>query len=121
MPVESLIRERQASYSRVLRRCDRLGDCSPFLDFSLNALGDALEEFVAEVRPEPQTADSRLAAARARFGASAFSRADYLGLHQRLSTATASRDLAHGVGLRVLVGQGDRATAIYRFRPARVR
>jgi hypothetical protein len=40
---------------------------------------------------------------------------DYLALFPRLSTASASRDLASGLAARTLVSRGDRAQTEYRF------
>lgn len=116
VPIESVIRERQAEYYRVLRTCDGVGDCSTFIRFSLEALAEALEAFVSEVRPALVRSEDRLDRAREHFGSSEFTRAQYLRLLPRLSTATASRDLASGVSKRLLRRVGEKALARYRFR-----
>lgn len=116
VPVESVIRERQRAYYDVLARCDRRGSSTEFVELVLTALHDALAETLAELRPARVTGASRLTAAREHFGARWFRRAEYLGLHRAISTATASRDLREGVASRALERRGDRRLAEYRFR-----
>jgi Fic family protein len=116
LPVESVIHDRQAKYYRALAASDRAGDSTPFLLFSLTALRDALNELLTQVRPQRETTEDRLAAARAAFASKSFTRRDYLGLHQLLSTATGSRDLKSGVDSDVLRSRGERRTTTYVFR-----
>lgn len=115
MPVESVIKDRQADYYRVLARCDRAGDSTEFIEFSLGTIRDALDGFLKDLKPEPQTPDHRLKHALRHFGRKDFSRKDYLQLIKTISTATASRDLALGVSTGRLKQAGARATARYRF------
>lgn len=44
LPVETVIRERQAAYYQVLAEADQLGEATPFIVFMLQALRDALQE-----------------------------------------------------------------------------
>ena len=115
VPVESIIRERQRGYYDTLRRADRDGHCTRFLEFSLLALADGLTEFGREVRSERESGEGRLERARKHFARRWFSRGDYLGLHPKLSTASASRDLAAGVELGKLATRGARRLTEYRF------
>lgn len=115
VPVESVIRARQAEYYRLLAECDAAGDSSQFVEFSLIAIRDSLDELLAALRPAPMTGDDRLSLAARTFGAKTFSRKDYLALFKRLSTATASRDLRDGVDGGRLARTGERALARYRF------
>lgn len=115
VPVESLIKERQASYYRVLERCDKNGDSTEFIEFSLGNIRDALREFLHCVKPEVQTAESRLDLARKEFARKDFSRKDYVRYFKTISTATASRDLARGVASKKLVKTGTQSTARYCF------
>lgn len=116
VPVESIVRDRQKQYYQALRASDRSGGATPFLEFSLDAMVAALEQFVSEVRPAPATVASRLESARAGLRRRWFSRAEYLALHPRLSTATASRDLSEGVRDGALEVRGARRLTEYRFR-----
>lgn len=116
VPVESIIRERQRGYDEALRASDRSGGATPFLEFSLGAMVSALEQFVTEVRPDVQTIGSRVDSARLKLGKRWFSRGDYLALFPRISTATASRDLAGAVDEGTLQTRGERRLTQYRFR-----
>jgi Fic family protein len=116
VPVESTVRDRQRDYYAALGASDRNGDAAPFLAFSLRATCDALEEFAAELRPEPATAATRLARARAHFGSATFARGDYARLFPTMSLPTASRDLRTGVDDGDLQREGRQATTRYRFR-----
>lgn len=119
LPVESVIHERQERYYLVLESCDRQGNSTEFVEFSLEAIRDALNEFMKEIRPEPDTAASRLTLAQREFGERVFSRKDYLQFFKTLSTATASRDLAFGASEGLLRRTGTQAIAKYRFKVAK--
>jgi Fic family protein len=114
-PVESLIKEHQSKYYEVLGIADRAGESTAFIDFSLEMVHRALDGLVDAIRPEPSTAKTRLERAQANFGQGRFFRKDYRKIHKTISTATASRDLQVGVQSGLLVRQGDKAAAVYRF------
>jgi Fic family protein len=115
-PAESLVHQRQPQYYRALADSGRAGNCTPFLEYSLRILRDTLAELLREVRPEAETLDSRLDLARNELAARWFSRSDYLVLHKRLSTATASRDLRAAVERKLVERRGSDRTTTYRFR-----
>jgi Fic family protein len=116
VPVESVIRARQRRYYEVLRRCDRRGDSTEFVELVLEALRDAMIETAAALLPARSTSTDRLAAARAHFRRRWFRRGDYVVLHRSISTATASRDLSGAVAGGLLVSRGERRMTEYRFR-----
>ncbi len=116
IPVESLIRDHQKDYYLVLGKSDKSGNSTPFIEFSLSMIYQALADFLEELKPTPLTAERRLQIAEKHFGISAFSRKDYLKLFKTLSTATASRDLKFGVEQKRLRKEGDKAQTTYRFR-----
>jgi Fic family protein len=115
-PIESAIRKRQQAYYKALGLADKAGDASPFIEFSLETIFAALEELGGDIRPLPMSAQDRLEIARERFLNVSFSRKDYLAIFKAMSTATASRDLAHGVKTRILEKAGEKAKASYRFK-----
>lgn len=115
VPVESVLKERQKAYYRALEASDRKGDSTPFLEFMLQAVFDALQDFIVEIEVPVQTAATRLEAARARFGKDWFSRKDYLRHFRNISSATASLDLKLGTEEGKLARTGDKVTARYRF------
>lgn len=115
-PLESIIHNRQEAYYKALGPSDKAGDATPFIEFSLETIFEAIEDLGATIRPEPLTAEDRLEIARERFRARSFSRKDYLAIFKAISTATASRDLAHGVQEKILEKAGEKALASYRFK-----
>ena len=116
VPAETLIREHQVDYYAALAASDRLGRCDPFLEYMLHILLLAVSRVSAQLRGEPETHQGRLVKARKALGRSWFSRKQYLALFPRLSTASASRDLAKAVADGALNSQGERALTRYRFR-----
>jgi len=118
VPFESVIRARQRDYYDVLGESDRAGDSTPFLEFSMGAVREALEELAGQARPEPTTSATRLASARTALGRRWFGRKEYLGVNTvnaALSTATASRDLDAGAAQGLLEKRGERRLTEYRF------
>jgi len=115
-PVESLIKEHQLRYYKVLGTSDRAGHSTDFVDFSLEMVHQALDDLVKAIRPERSTTQTRLERAKVDFGKARFSRKDYMKLHKTISTATASRDLRDGVAAGIMSRQGDKSAAEYRFR-----
>ena len=116
VPIESVIRERQAEYYSVLGKCNQAGRSTAFVDFALAATRDALELTLSQIALEPVTGTHRLETAREHFGNEPFSRKDYLALFPKLSTATASRDLKQAVDERHLKKTGDKSQARYVFK-----
>jgi Fic family protein len=115
LPAEHLIHERQADYYRNLARGDDTGDCTGFIAFNLEQIHRSLEQLLEETRSVTLTADDRLAFARSIFAEATFSRKDYQNRIKSISSATASRDLQHGVEIGWLQRKGDKRTAVYRY------
>lgn len=113
LPIESLIRERQADYYRVLHECDQTGESTRFVELSLALILEALRELLKQIRPAAPTKESRVARALEGLGGHPFTRKDYLALHKGISSATASRDLRWAVDAGLLARTGDKATAKY--------
>lgn len=111
--IESLIREHQHDYYRVLGECDLAGESSAFVEFILNLLRKAVSELFDDLRPEPSTNESRIERAVVWFGDREFTRKEYMHLHRTLSSATASRDLRWGVEHGLLTRIGEKSMARY--------
>ncbi|MCL2726125.1 MAG: Fic family protein [Polyangiaceae bacterium] len=116
LPVESIVFAKQNEYYRVLEACDKAGNSTLFIEFSLDTIRESLDDFLKALRPSPVTPSTRLEIAHSAFGKGAFSRKDYMACFGILSTATASRDLKVGVDEKLLIKNGDKALAKYRFR-----
>ena len=115
IPVESIIREKQKEYYKVLAQADKAGDSTRFIEFMLKVIFQAAREFLANVKPQTETAKTRLKLAGDHFQKNPFSRKDYLAFHKNISTATASRDLLFGVKRKILQKSGSKALTIYQF------
>jgi Fic family protein len=115
VPVDSVVRDRQADYYAVLSRCDKAGKSTAFVEFALAVTLAALKA-VSAIPQTRMTSEGRVIAAQRFFGAAAFSRKDYLEQFPALSAATASRDLRDAVSKKFLIKKGDKATARYHFR-----
>ena len=115
LPVESVIRASQTEYYQVLRACDRSGDSTLFVEFSLQTIEQALTDLWESFRAEPSSPGSRIAQARAQLGSRWFARKDYLKIFKSLSSATAARDLAQSVADGLLEVDGARNQTRYRF------
>lgn len=114
LPVESLIREKQQEYYRVLGEADNQGNSTGFIEFMLQIINESLETLLTHQNINLTTND-RLETFREKTGGDSFTRKDYLRHFKQISSATASRDLKEGVDRGVLKKTGDRRTTQYRF------
>ncbi len=115
IPVESIIKEKQKQYYKVLGQADKKGDSTDFVEFMLQVIHQAVKELLFNIKPESQTAETRLTLAKEYFKNKDFSRKDYLLFHKNVSSATASRDLLLGVKNKILKKQGSKALTRYSF------
>ena len=114
MAIESLIKDKQAKYYQVLSDCDKQGDSTLFVEFSLKLIETSLKNHLDEMKYEPKTPFDRIAYAKARIE-SKFTRKDYIKVFRDISTATASRDLKFGVEQSLLSKSGDKNSTTYEF------
>ena len=115
IPVESVIKERQAAYYQALSASDKARDATIFIEFALTTIRDSLAQLMEQIRPKPLTTKDRLEIASNRFGSKSFSRKDYLIIFKSISSATASRDLLVGVQSGQLKKNGEKALTRYSF------
>ncbi len=115
LPVEALVRDQQALYYGALEHSDQQGDSTPFVEFMLGVLNRALGDVIRTQRVT-LTGSDRLDRFRERIGEATFSRQDYLRANKQISPATASRDLRLAVEQGLVKKQGDKRTAVYRFK-----
>lgn len=115
IPVESIIKQHQQDYYDTLEACDKAGNSTAFIEFSLQMILEALEEFLDIFRPVNDLPIDRLHKAKGYFKKNLFSRKEYMGIHKSISTATASRDLKHGVDQHMLDVHGEKALTRYQF------
>ncbi|MGZ3771875.1 MAG: Fic family protein [Bdellovibrio sp.] len=110
---ESIIHKKQNEYYNVLEKCDVDGTSTLFVEFSLQSILKALQDFKREAIAKKPKTDDRVAYAINYFGSGTFTRKDYMDIHHNLSTATASRDLAWAVKNNLLKKSGDKIKTFY--------
>lgn len=116
VPFESLIRENQTRYYRILEKCDKAGDSTEFILFSLGILEDALKAFLASTPKRRLTSAERIEVAKGAFSNNYFTRKSYSALFPGISGPTASRDLAQAVADMTLIKCGEFNKTEYRFK-----
>ena len=115
LPIESIIRERQDVYYQSLEFSDRQGESTRFIEFGLEILESALEEFIEKAPSHNNTRPRRLELAKKKFKRRVFSRKEYQEAVSEISTATASRDLIFWFEQGVLKKEGKRNQTKYYF------
>lgn len=114
LPVESLIKENQEAYYRVLEQSDNTGQSTPFIEWMLNIILQALENLL-KTQNRTLTAEDRIELFKDKIGQQEFSRKDYLLNFKEISQATASRDLRWAVEQEILEKSGDKRLTKYKF------
>jgi len=115
IPVEEIIKANQPLYYQVLSACDKAGNSTRFIEFSLEQILKALTQYRESAYPTIIDASSRLDYAHNKIGKEWFSRKDYQNLHREISSATASRDLIIGLESEALLKKGDKNQTRYSF------
>lgn len=114
LPIETIIKKRQAEYYDVLGRSDAAGNSTLFIEFMLSVINDSLEELLQGQNVTLSSAD-RIELFRSIIGSEQFSRADYLRQFKDISTATASRDLKQATESGMLTKIGDGRLTVYSY------
>ncbi len=115
LPIESLIKVKQAKYYQVLGACDKAGDSTQFIEFMLGIILEVLEDYSREYKVTQMGFEERIAYARETFLDMEFSRKQYIDLLRTISAATASRDLMEAVKLKKLKKIGKNNQSKYKF------
>jgi Fic family protein len=114
LDVESMVFEQREEYYRQIRQAQESGKEDSFVEFMLEQIRRSLSNLWESSAKSSGGYADRLAAAKQSLGTD-FSRKEYLRLFKTISAPTASRDLATGVADGLLVREGDKRTAVYRF------
>lgn len=115
LPVESLIKENQEAYYKVLSMSDKSGHSTPFIEFMLNIILQALKNLLI-IQHRTLTTLDRIELFKDIAKGNLFSRKDYLGNFKDISQATASRDLKWAVTQNILIKTGDKRMTKYQFK-----
>lgn len=111
LPLETLISQNQTDYYQRLAQSDKLGSSTPFIEFMLGIIDQALKQLLGGANNTMSQKD-RLEYFVSK-SESKFTRKDYLLTFKNISSATASRDLSKGVELNVFKKHGDKNKTFY--------
>ena len=114
LPIESIIKERQRDYYKALSDSDKSGSATTFIFFMLSVIESALDRLLDTQNVSLSVSD-RISIFKEIIKDASFTRQDYLKYFKQISTATASRDLKFAVSNVILVKEGDKRLAKYRF------
>jgi Fic family protein len=115
LPIESLIKVKQADYYKILGESDNKGDSTGFIEFMLQIINESLEELLSNQMVNLTSLD-RINIFKDKIRQLSFTRQDYLRQFKDISTATASRDLKTAVDKGLLTKTGDKRMTQYKFR-----
>lgn len=115
LPVESLIKENQNQYYKALGASDKLGQATPFVEFMLALILQALNNLFTSQNVNI-TAPDRIELFKDVIGLKSFSRKDYLLSYKLISQATASRDLKWALDNQLLEKFGDKRNTKYKYK-----
>jgi len=117
LPFESLISKSQNEYYHALAQSDKLGKSTPFIEYMLSIIDDALFMLLS-TKQKKFTVTDRLEHF-IKMGPKEFTRLDYMKMFKTISTATASRDLKMGVEMALFTKTGHQNKSRYKFRNSR--
>lgn len=113
--VEALIKEHQKDYYRILGECDKEGNSTRFIEFSLSLILQELKSLSQSTTYSMKDAPARLQYASLEIEGAYFSRKEYQLIHKEISSSTASRDLLFGLANKILIKKGNKNQTLYRF------
>jgi Fic family protein len=114
LPIEHIIKQQQKTYYAKLSESDKKGNSSPFIEFMLIVILQALTE-VVQSQNKTLTAQDRLELFKEKMGKKTFSRKEYLMNFKTISAPTASRDLKWAVDEKLLKKEGNQRLTTYTF------
>lgn len=117
LPFETLISKSQKKYYQALAQSDKLGKSTPFIEYMLGIIDEALLMLIS-TRQKKFTATDRITHFM-QTGPKEFSRLDYMKMIKTISTATASRDLKMGVDIGCFSKTGHQNRSRYKFKNSR--
>jgi len=115
LPIELLIKARQAEYYKILGESDNKGDSTGFIEFMLQIINESLEGLLTNQNVN-LTSKDRISILKEKIGESNFNRQVYMRYFKDISTATGSRDLKQAVETGILIKTGDKRTTSYKFK-----
>jgi len=114
LPIEYLIKQQQSQYYKVLSESDKKGNSTPFIEFMLNLIHEALSQLLQSQSINLHTAD-RIQFFKEKIGKNKFSRKDYMQQFKNISAPTASRDLKWAIEQKILAKSGEFRLTVYHY------
>jgi len=111
LPFETFISQHQKDYYQALSKSDKIGHSTPFIEFILNMLNQALSE-VLQFNNRIMTDQDRIEYFIS-LNKGPFTRKDYMDVFKNISSASASRDLKKAVELNLLLKKGNKNATVY--------
>ncbi|MDG1518742.1 MAG: hypothetical protein P8Q42_12005 [Flavobacteriales bacterium] len=105
--------QKQQEYYKALSDSDKERKSTKFIEYMLSIIDSSLAELL-NFKNRTLTQIDRLEYFVA-LETSVFSRKDYMLVFKDISSATASRDLAKGINLKLFEKEGDKVKTIYRL------
>ena len=96
-------------------KSDKIGSSTPFIEFMLDIIKDALEDLL-KMQNITLTGSDRISNFKEIIGNHEFSRQDYLRSFKDISQATASKDLKVAVKNEQIDKFGDKRTTKYKYK-----
>lgn len=115
LPIETLIKHKQQEYYSTLAKCDSLGESTPFIEFMLSIIDEALEALLMS-QPINITSEERIKLFQSIIQDKSFARKEYMRHFKDISNATASRDLREATEKGTLIKTGDGRNTVYRYK-----
>lgn len=115
LPVELLIKENQEAYYKALGNSDKTRASTPFIEFMLGIILQALE-YLLKGQNRTLTVKDRIELFQGKVKGGEFSRKDYLLNYKEIKEATASRDLKWAVEQGILIKSGDKRLTKYVYK-----
>lgn len=114
LPIEHLIKQQQKEYYKKLSESDKKGNSTPFIEFMLGIISEALDELLQSQHKTLYTED-RIQLFKEKIGKGIFSRKEYLQNFKTISAPTASRDLKWAVENKIAIKFGEQRLTEYQF------
>lgn len=113
--VESVIKDNQQEYYKILNICDKAGESTEFIIFSLEQILAALSQYEHLLTIQATNPIQRLLFAKEFLTNNWFIRKDYMKLQKNISSSTASRDLIFGLKENVLKKKHNNNKTTYQY------
>ncbi len=118
VPVETIVHHHQQKYYEALMKAQKTHDSTGFVEFSLSTILESLKLVLDEIGIyKKASTESRIRTFVDTFKGKEFTRKDYLLYYKGISGLSASRDLALGVRLQLLIKMGERRLTKYKIKP----